>query len=59
MLSRSCLKKRLPDEEVLQREVHVVVKERNASQATIHGRFNTQDARTKLHRFYPFDSQVD
>ena len=59
ILCRSCLKQRLPDEETLRWEVQALVKERNASQATIHRRFNTQDARTKLHRFYPFDSQVD
>ena len=35
------------------------VKERNAAQATIHWRFNTQDARTKLHRLYPSDFTVD
>ena len=38
---------------------HALVKERNAAQATIQWRFNTQDARTKLHRLYPFDSKVD
>ena len=59
VLSRSCLKQRLPDEETLRREVQALVKERNAAQATIHWRFNTQDARTKLHRLYPFDSKVD
>ena len=59
VLSRSCLKQRLPDEETLHREVQALVKERNAAQATIHWRFNTQDARTKLHRFYPFDPKVD
>ena len=40
-------------------EVQALVKERNAAGATIHWRFNTQDARTKLHRLYPFDSTVD
>ena len=35
------------------------VKERNAAQATIQWRFNTQDARTKLHRLYPSDFTVD
>ena len=35
---------RLPDEEALRREVQALVKERNAAQATIHWRFNTQDA---------------
>ena len=59
VLSRSCLKQRLPDEETLHREVQALVKERNAAQATIHWRFNTQDARTKLHRLYPFDSKLD
>ena len=44
VLSRSCLKQRLPDEEALRREVQALVKERNAAQATIHWRFNTQDA---------------
>ena len=59
VLSRSCLKQRLPDEETLRREVQALVKERNTTQATINWRFNTRDARTKLHRLYPFDSKVD
>ena len=59
VLSRSCLKQRLPDQEALQREVQALVKERNAARATINWRFNTRDARTKLHRLYPFDSTVD
>ena len=54
VLSRSCLKQRLPDEDALRREVQALVKERNAAQATIHWTLNTQDARTKLHRLYPF-----
>ena len=58
-LSRSCLRQRLPGEEALRREVQAPVTERNAAQATINWRFNTQDARTKLHRLYPFDSQHD
>ena len=59
VLSRSCLKQRLPNEETLRREVQALVKERNAAQATINWKFSTQDARTKLHRLYPFDSKVD
>ena len=59
VLSRSCLKQRLPDEEALRSEVQALVKERNAAQATIHWRFNAQDARTKLHRLYPSDFTVD
>ena len=57
--SRCCLKQRLPDEDMLRRETRALVRERNATQATINWRFNTQDARTKLHRLYPFDSKVD
>ena len=59
VLARSCLKQRLPDEETLRQEVQALEQERNAAKATIHWRFNTQDARTKLHRLYPFDSKHD
>ena len=59
VLSRSCLRQRLPDEEALGREVQALVTERNTAQATINWRFNTHDARTKLHRLYPFDSKHD
>ena len=59
VLSRCCLKQRLPDEDALGREVQALVRERNAARATINWRFKTQDARTKLHRLYPFDSKVD
>ena len=58
VLSRSCLKQRLPGEAALQREVQALVTERNVAKATSHWRFNTRDARTKLHRLYPFDSTV-
>ena len=56
VLSRCCLKQRVPDEPALRREVQSLVTERNVARATINWRFNTQDARTKLHRLYPFDS---
>ena len=56
VLSRSCLKQRLPDEPALRREVQASVTERNVARATINWRFSIQDARTKLHRLYPFDS---
>ena len=59
VLSRSCLRQRLPDEEALRREVQALVTERNAARATINWRSNTQDARVKLHRLYPFDSKHD
>ena len=51
VLSRSCLKQRLPDEETLRREVQALVTERNAARVTIQWRFNTQDARTNFTSF--------
>ena len=59
VLSRSCLKQRLSSEVALRREVDALVTERNAARATINWRFNTRDARTKLHRLYPSDFTVD
>ena len=59
VLSRSCLRQRLPDEDALRREVQALVRERNAVQSVINWHFNTPDARTKLHRLYPFDSKTD
>ena len=59
VLSRSCLKQRLSGEEALRREVDALVTERNVPRATINWRFNTRDARTKLHCLYPYDFTVD
>ena len=59
VLSRSCLRQRLPDEDALRREVGASVQERNARLVTVNWRFKTQDARTKFHRLYPFDSKHD
>ena len=59
VLVRSCLKQRLPDVESLQREVGASVQERNEARVTINWRFKTRDARTKLHRPYPFVSKHD
>ena len=59
VLSRCCLRQRLPGEDALRREVQALVTGRNAAQAIINWRFNTTDARTKLHRLYPFDSKHD
>ena len=56
ILSRSCLRQRLPDEPALCREIRALELERNEAQARINWRFSIQDARTKLHRLYPFDS---
>ena len=56
ILSRSCLKQRLPDEESLCREVHAPELKRNRAQARITWRFGILEARIKLHRLYPGNS---
>lgn len=56
----SCLRRRIPDEEALQSEVHALELERNEAQARIiWRRFSIQDARTKLRRLYPLQSKLD
>ena len=59
VLARSCLRQSLPNEAVLSREIQSLVRERIAAQATINWRFDAHDARTKLHRVYPFDLKFD
>ena len=56
VISRSCLRQRLPDEESLCREVQALEQERNQAQARVNWRFGILDARTKLHRLYPVQS---
>ena len=56
VFSRNCLRKRIPDEDSLCREVQALELERNQGQAGITWRFGIQDARTKLHRLYPIIS---
>ena len=58
VLARSCLRKRVPTEAVLCREVQALEQERNAAQAAINWRFTAQDARRKLHRLYPSDQRL-
>jgi hypothetical protein len=53
LVERACLGRRVPDLATLQRRVLALETERNAAHATIHWRFTTLDARTKLARLYP------
>ena len=59
VLSRACLKGRNPDAEALQRQITAYETRRNAARATIDWRFSADDARNKLHRFYPCLSNID
>ena len=61
VLTRACLQGRNPDElAALHRAINAYEAECNAKgRATINWRFTTQDARTKLQRFYPCHSKID
>lgn len=53
VLSRQCLKQRVPDQASLQHEVNAWETQRNTAAATVDWRFTTDDARIKLKRLYP------
>ena len=53
VLSRQCLKRRIPDQVALIRETAAWEARRNASGATVDWRFTTADARIKLKKLYP------
>lgn len=53
VLARQCLDRRIPDLEVLRREVAAWEAERNAAVVRVDWQFTTADARTKLKRLYP------
>jgi hypothetical protein len=53
VLQRQGLDRRIPDAEMLEREVRAYQERRNAAKATIDWRFSLDEARTKLHQLYP------
>ena len=53
VLSRQCLKGRIPNQEIMKRETAAWQKKRNEQKATVNWRFTNQDARVKLERLYP------
>ena len=52
-LSRQCLKRRIPDQDTMKREVAAWVKYRNDRSSKMKWRFTTEDARIKLKFLYP------
>lgn len=56
IFSRQCLDRYMPDEAFLKQEVKALEQERNGACAMIRWRFTTTDARIKLKRLYPFNS---
>ena len=61
-ISRQCLNRRIPKQELLEKEVTDIVKERNKKQIKITWQFTVSDARNKLNRHYvkvnPVNSKV-
>jgi transposase len=53
VLARQCLKRRIPDQPTLMREVAAWEHDRNAAKASVQWRFTTADARIKLTKLYP------
>lgn len=53
IFERGCLQRRVPNVTALQQRVATLEAERNLAHATIHWRFTSTDARTKLARLYP------
>jgi hypothetical protein len=53
VLSRQCLGRRLPTQDVLAREIAAWEDRRNVAEAGVTWRFTTADARKKLARLYP------
>ena len=58
VLARSCLRKRVPNEVALYRQIQALEEERNAARASINWQFTAQDARRKLHRLYPLNDRL-
>ena len=53
VLTRQCLKRRIPDQQHLQREVNAWVKKRNNHCKKVDWQFTTFDARVRLKKLYP------
>ena len=53
VLSRQCLKRRMPDQATMRLEVAAWENRRNDAAATVNWRFTTEEARIKLHHLYP------
>lgn len=53
VLSGQCLKRRIPDAQLLEDEVNAWLKDRNSNNIKADWRFTTENARTKLKSLYP------
>lgn len=53
-MTSQCLGRRIPDIEALDRELDAWNLARNNASTSVNWQFNTEDARVRLHRLYPF-----
>jgi DDE superfamily endonuclease len=53
VFGRSCLSKRIPDDQALNTNVRALVEERNGKKASVNWQFRTENARIKLKHLYP------
>ena len=53
VLSRQCLDRRIPDQDILRTEIAAWEKQRNQNAVCVNWRFTTEDARIKLKSLYP------
>ena len=53
VLSRQCIRRRIPDEQTLRHQVRAWVTDRNSKFVKVDWRFSTADARIKLKSLYP------
>ena len=53
ILSRQCLDRRIPDQEILKKEIASWQEKRNATAQPMEWRFTNEDARVKLKKLYP------
>jgi len=53
ILSRQCMDRRIPDQEILIKEISAWQEKRNAIARPMEWRFTTEDARIKLKKLYP------
>ena len=59
ILSRQCLNRRIPNQEILKEEIAAWEEVRNQEKATVEWQFTTDNARVKLNKLYPKIEIVD
>ena len=53
VMTRQCLNRRIPDQDILRAEINAWQDQRNQTAVCVNWRFTTEDARIKLKSLYP------